>query len=113
MQKLDPGTGPNLGASQAGGESLRLRHRRTLASAALGTTASSIWRTQQIKKEKKRQKEKERKPARPVVVAGRCAGLSAGVDGVGGGDDLVVGWELRGLDSLLGSLDERIMARYS
>lgn len=69
MQKLDPGTGPNLGASQAGGESLRLRHRRTLASAALGTTASSIWRTQQIKKEKKRQKEKERKPARPVVVA--------------------------------------------
>jgi len=39
--------------------------------------------------------------------------LSAGVDGVGGGDDLVVGWELRGLDSLLGSLDERIMARYS
>lgn len=44
---------------------------------------------------------------------GRCAGLSAGVDGVGGGDDLVVGWKLRGLDSLLGSLDERIMARYS
>lgn len=49
---------------------------------------------------------------RPPVVA-RSPGLSAGVDGVGGGDDLVVGWELRGLDSLLGSLDERIMARYS
>ena len=39
--------------------------------------------------------------------------LSAGVDGVGGGDDLVVGRDQRGLDSLLGSSEEGLMACYS
>ena len=44
---------------------------------------------------------------------GRCAGLSAGVDGVGGGDDLVVGRERRGLDTLLGNPEEELMPCYS
>lgn len=46
--------------------SLRLRHGRRLASAALGITASSIWRNQLIKNEKKTKK-KRKKPARPVA----------------------------------------------
>lgn len=41
-----------------------------------------------------------------------CGGLSAGVVG-GGGDGLVTGRGTGGLDPLLGSLDEGIMARYS
>ena len=44
---------------------------------------------------------------------GRCAGLSAGVDGVGGGDDLVAGREWIGLDRLLGGSEEGLMACYS
>lgn len=40
-------------------ESLWLRHGRRLASAALGITASSIWRTQLIKNEEKTEKEKK------------------------------------------------------
>lgn len=48
-------------------------------------------------------------------MCGRCGGLSAGVDGgrSGGGDDLGTGREWRGSDTLLGSPEEGLMARYS
>jgi hypothetical protein len=48
-----------------------------------------------------------------AACCGRCAGLSAGMDGVRGSDDLVAGRELKGLDRLLGSSEEGLMAHYS
>lgn len=64
--------GPNGPAT----ESLWLRHGRRLASAALGITASSIWRTQLIKNEEKTEKEKK-KPARLVAATAVAVAVAA------------------------------------